>query len=307
MILIYNKDMNLKVLKNGGYTAIIDLDNGANCVSLRHEKISGSILREPDLKTGFKDNPYLFGSPILFPVNRISEGKFVFEDRLYQHAINEKNTNCHLHGFLHESKFDLLSLDQSSLICSYKKSASLGFMHDYEIVISYFLTKDGLTQKTTVKNNSNLNMPCMLGFHTTFDLDFCGEGDILVFADVCEEIERNMSNYLPTGKTLSLDKNGQELKSGNFIPKQISKHYRASGNFASVLNVTKNLKAVIEYDEKYMFRLIYGTDRFLCLEPQTCIVNAPNLTDIPNDGFDFVKPFSSKEYHLKIYLSEENL
>lgn len=297
--------MKLFTIKNGGYTAIIDVDNGANCVSLRHEKISGSILREPSLTGEKKDNPYLYGSPILFPVNRIENGKFYFEDRLYSFPINEKNTNCHLHGNIHNAPFSVIFKDEKSIVCLYKENKRDGFLHDFEIEIAYSLSLKGLLQKTTVRNLSNLNMPCLLGFHTTFNARFCGDGKVLAYAEISEEIERG-ANYLPTKRVLELDENGKDLTLGKFSLKILSKHYRANGNLAWIKNQDKGVKAVIESDEKFKFRLIYGTEDFICLEPQTCAVNAKNLDGaIPNDGFDYVEPFGEKVYDIKFYLSEE--
>ena len=57
-------------IKNGYWHAEVDLAHGANCISLRNEKYSASLLREPP-QTEELDNPYLYGMPILFPVNRI--------------------------------------------------------------------------------------------------------------------------------------------------------------------------------------------------------------------------------------------
>ena len=66
----------LITLSAGGYTTVIDVAHGANCVSLRHDGMGACILREC---AGEKDNPYLYGMPILFPANRISDGTFTFD------------------------------------------------------------------------------------------------------------------------------------------------------------------------------------------------------------------------------------
>ena len=63
-------------LCGGGYTARISLSRGANCISLRHSATGARILREPPDPMRL-DNPYLYGMPLLFPVNRISGGRFV--------------------------------------------------------------------------------------------------------------------------------------------------------------------------------------------------------------------------------------
>ena len=59
----------------GEYSAKINITRGANCISLKNSKYNASVLREPDYSKPL-DNPYLYGMPILFPVNRIEGGEF---------------------------------------------------------------------------------------------------------------------------------------------------------------------------------------------------------------------------------------
>lgn len=66
------------------WRAEIDVLSGANCISLKNERYRASILREPP-EGGELDNPYLYGMPILFPVNRIEGGKFEFEGKTSRH------------------------------------------------------------------------------------------------------------------------------------------------------------------------------------------------------------------------------
>ena len=73
--------MDIKRISCDGYEAYINLSRGANCISLR--KNDFTILREPPQNYDL-DNPYLYGMPILFPVNRIEGAEFEFEGRHYQ-------------------------------------------------------------------------------------------------------------------------------------------------------------------------------------------------------------------------------
>ena len=294
--------MNYYTLKHGDYTAVINLDRGANCISLRHKNLDKGILREPNFNAKTLDNPYLYGTPILFPVNRIENGTFIFNDEEYTFTINEEKTNCHLHGYLHEKPFSLISKTESSIVCEYSEKSRKGFPHDFKIIIKYDLSVEGLTQTVTVKNLSNKVMPCMLGFHTTFNLN---KGD-RVYAGVKKEIYRNMDNYLPTGEILPLDSVGKDLLAGTFTPKFLSKHYLACNNNAFIYNRDKNYKIVYEYDEKYLYRLIYGTEEFICLEPQNCVVNAPNLLgELKNSGVTKIKPNSEEKFICKIFVKEK--
>ena len=78
--------MNIFEIKNTKYTAKINLSRGGNCISLYNAEWGAHILREPDYTN--LDNPFLYGMPILFPVNRISGGKFLFEGREYHFPVN---------------------------------------------------------------------------------------------------------------------------------------------------------------------------------------------------------------------------
>ena len=69
------EDMNIYEITSGEYSAKINLSRGANCISLRNMRYHALILREPDYSSEL-DNPYLYGMPILFPVNRIDGGCF---------------------------------------------------------------------------------------------------------------------------------------------------------------------------------------------------------------------------------------
>ena len=105
-------------IKSQQYVAKINVSRGANCISLRNAKYDAWILREPNYSAPL-DNPYLYGMPILYPVNRISNGAFEFEGRKYRFPINEPNTGCHLHGIIHEACFTIEKQTENFLSCKY--------------------------------------------------------------------------------------------------------------------------------------------------------------------------------------------
>lgn len=307
--------MNLKEIRGGGYTAVFDLDKGANCIRLRHE--SGvRILREQDAPAVEPDNPYLYGMPILFPVNRIAGGAFTFEGRQYRFPINELKTGCHLHGELHKTPFEVAQHAENSIVCVYRATAEkpyLTFPHAFEIKMTYTLDETGFSHVVAVTNLSDTNMPCMLGFHTTFNAlltaDSCRE-DICVRVDIAEEFERNMQNYLPTGVTPAFDAVSMALSKGEFCPfgQSISRHYRAGGErVLSITDTASGQRMVYENDEKYGFRLIYNgdADEYICLEPQNCLADCANAPiDRERAGFDYIKPGETKTYYSKIHLEK---
>ena len=300
-------------ISHGDWSAVIDARHGANCISLKNQHYAANILREPP-KNGTLDNPYLYGMPILFPVNRIDGGRFEFEGRAYSFPINEPQTGCHLHGELHKMPFEIIEHGKGHVVCRYKATRGkyLGFPHAFEIVQRYELKKDGFYHTVTVSNLSNENMPVFLGFHTTFNTLFTESSrgdDIRIFANITEEYERNMDvNYLPTGVKPEFDTVSSALASGVYAPfdGKISRHYRGDGKM-SIRDQRNGLEMVYENDKKYGFRLIFngGAEGYICLEPQTCLASCQNSPFPRNEnGFDFIQANSSKTYISRIYIKE---
>ncbi len=299
-------------INNGEYRALINLSDGANCICLENKAFGADILRQPNYFVGI-DNPFLYGMPILFPVNRISGGKFIFEGREYTFPINEPETGSHLHGELHKKKFILSEKTENSAVCIYSSTRErIGFPHRYSIVLKYVLVENGLLITTEIINNSSLNMPVMLGFHTTFNIPFlkCSDpNNIFVSAEVGDEIERDSKTYLPTGKIIRDSRVNRLLSSGKFKPcsEKISLHYKASKSGKIIITDTAyNASIVYENDSKFGWRLFYNgnADRYICLEPQNCMVDCKNSGFSDSyTGFDFIEPFSRKAYFSSIKLN----
>lgn len=305
--------MQIEKIECGAWSALTDVSHGATCISLRNEKYNAVILREPKAWNE-KDNPYLYGMPILFPVNRIENGRFEFEGREYVFPINEPKTGCHLHGELHNTPFECVEKGDSAIVCRYKADMGeyLGFPHAFEIIQRYELKQNGFYHTVTVKNLSDMNMPVFIGFHTTFNTLFTCESrpeDIYAYANISEEYERNMeTNYLPTGVKLKFDDVSASLSVGRYKPFEgkASRHYRGQGKM-SLTDVGRGLRMVYENDEKYGFRLIYngGDEGYICLEPQTCLAGCQN-SPFPREksGFDFIEAGGQRVYASRIYLEE---
>ena len=296
-------------LRGGDYRAVIDVAHGANCISLRNERYGISILREPPVGQA-KDNPFLYGMPLLFPANRISSGRFFFEKRLYDFGINEENTACHLHGLLHDRPFEVAEANEGCVKCKLevdKDSIYPSFPHRFCIRIEYTLDENGLSQRIEVSNRSSKSMPCLLGFHTTFNARTANGEPYLVSANVGSAYERD-SHYLPTGYLLPYDAIDEKLQNGTFIAcgERISRHYSTCGDGLMTLTDQKRgLRILYENDKKYAYRLIFNgkADEFICLEPQNCLVNAPNAeTPLTKRGFDVIGAYKTKIYKSKIYI-----
>ena len=301
--------MNIVKIASGNWIAKINLSRGANCISLKNTEHNLSILREPDSAEN-PDNPYLYGMPILFPPNRIQDGHIVFEGREYLFPINEPETNCHLHGFLHQAEFQIAEQGASFVRCQYESDELYQFFpHKFRFEILYSLSTQGLLQEVTIHNLSTTNMPVSLGFHTTFNLPFfqaSSSENIRIFAQVGDEVERDTLRYLPTGRILPVDEISAALNYCEFDPstQHISKHYKSSGEGRIELYDIKNhIKIIYSNDIQYKWRLFFngGSRDFICLEPQTCMVNCQKSDwDSAYTGFDYIAPDTYKKYVSRI-------
>ena len=300
--------MKLHTIRHGDWEAVIKLSRGANCVALRHAALGARLLREPSFAEG--EHPFLFGMPILFPVNRLSGGGFVFEGREYRFPVNEPETGCHLHGGIHAMPFEVTESGVDFVTCVYRADHEHpygAFPHAFEIRIAYRLDDTGMEQVSEVINRSDRNMPCLIGFHTTFRVPFIEGGEARVMADVCEEYARG-ADYLPTGQTPAPDEVIRALRAGTFDPlsRPISRHCRAGeSGIMAIEDARHGVRMVYENSASLGFRLIYNGEAngFICLEPQNCLVDAPNnVFGRERSGFDAIAPGEKRIYRSRISL-----
>ena len=84
------------------YTALLVPSVGANLVRLAHTRLGVEVLRTPSEREHdeFLRHPHVYGVPILFPPNRIADGRFRFDGREYRFPITRPEENNYHHGIL---------------------------------------------------------------------------------------------------------------------------------------------------------------------------------------------------------------
>ena len=272
---------------DGAYEVKIQAERGANCLSFKHIPSGISALRtyDPDAITEL-DNPFLYGTPLLFPPNRIKGGKFTYDGREYSLPINEEATGCFLHGTLHETPFEVVSTSENSIVCHYEatdKSPYLTYPHAFTLDVKYELSNEGLTQTVSITNNSDKKMPVGLAFHTTFMMPFVEGGDvknIRMTLPVGEEYDRDMTDFSMTWETVDDKEFHAKLANGDVIPAEqfISRHFsRPKGAALRLTDTESGYSVVYDADDSFKYWMVYngGNEDFLCVEPQTWINSAP--------------------------------
>lgn len=194
------------------YTALLVPSVGANLVRLAHTRLGVEVLRTPSEREHdeFLRRPHVYGVPILFPPNRIADGRFRFDGREYRFPITRPEENNYHHGILKSQSFAVskaVETPDEVLIETrcYSNAASdaiyRDFPHAFKCKITYRLSAEGLEQEVMFGNKSDLPMPVGVGFHTPLNVPFAGgdAADYRLRMAVGERFELNGRN-LPTGR-----------------------------------------------------------------------------------------------------------
>jgi aldose 1-epimerase len=320
---------NVIYLYAGNYEALLIPGVGANVIELRDAKNNIDILKKPDDVKKFKLAPQVYGIPILFLPNRIEDGKFRVGERTYQFPINEPDKNNHIHGFLHTRSWEVVRMEE---ITDESVEVELVFKADdttdfyqyfpqtFECRLIYRLSTEGLEQEMTIMNHSDELIPLGLGYHTAFNVPFHPESegkDYKVRISIGDKWELTQRN-LPTGDFLPLNEKEKAFTNEGASPfgDPMDEHYTAKPlhlkekdfHGAIIEDSYKKVRVVYEVDQAYKQWMIWnaaGNDGFVCLEPQTWIINAPNV-NLPNEvtGFQTLTPGEKWEGKCKIFTEE---
>lgn len=289
-------------LEGGRYEAALLPEQGGNLIAFRDIESGYRFLREPDDEEGmrkFLARPFVFGIPVLFPPNRYEDGKFRWKDRTYQFPVNEEETGHHLHGFFYDIPWDVVEFgntDTESFVAIANRVDETHpvyqyFPHKFVIKLRYSISEDGLSQHVTIRNEGDDEMPCLLAFHTAINAPFAPGStarDCRVKVTVGERWELN-ERMLPTGNYLEPSEQDAQLRESGIYPfsEEMDNHYRAvphnGRNRVELADLKENVTLIYDVGVSYKQWMIwnnFGIEGFLCPEPQTNLINAPNM-DLP--------------------------
>lgn len=303
-------------MTKGDYEALLLPGVGANMVRLRHRGFGVDILREPAEDEGalFRERPHVYGLPILFPPNRIRDGRYEFEGRTYRFPITKPAENNYHHGCLKSQPFQVSKAwetdDEVLVECRYYANAGSDaifrdFPHEFKCKIVYRLTAAGLTQEVVFFNRSRESMPVGVGFHTPLMAPFAGgdAADYAMRAAVGEEIELG-ERGLPTGRRLPLDERfarlrGEGLQTTGCAPIEAAFTVREIDvdgrpfRGALVENRRTGRRIFYEVDGNTTCWTLWnngGEVPYCCPEPQSWTTDAPNAADPAAEGFRAIAP-----------------
>lgn len=312
-------------MQAGGYEAMILPSIGGNLLKLIDITKNIDILRNIEDLDTFEARPGTYGIPVLFPPNRIDRGKFSVEGKGYQFPINEPDKNNSLHGFLEDRPWVVTKMetkDNKAIVeLTFDADENTDFYkyypHHFVCINTYELSEQGMKQTMEVVNKSATRMPFAIGYHTAFNLEFndkCKREDSLIRFSVKERIELT-DRLLPTEKYLELDENEAKFRTDGQYPlyTAMDNHYNVQSidkdgeDFHGLLieNREQNIRVVYEVGSEYKHWMIWnneGLGNFVCVEPQTWMINSPNLS-LPKEktGYIILDPEQVWKEETKIF------
>lgn len=315
---------NAITLKAGPYSAMVLPAQGGNLVSFEDEERQLSFLRKPESLAAIVEKPLLYGFPVLFPPNRYEDGAFTVNGHAYHFPVTETKTHNHIHGFLKDVPWSVSETGESEDAAyveltqrvDEKHAAHRYFPHEFTIALRYTLTRAGLQQDVRVENCGTAAMPLMLGFHTALRIPFAKDShvdDYRIKATIGDHFELS-PRMLPTGRLQPLTPEEERLQTSGVQPfyAALDHHYKAlpqdGRNYATLTDTRLGVRLVFEVDTQYRYWMVFnnfGRGEYICPEPQTNMVNAPNVNLSSDEtGIVILKPNDVWTAVSRLYVEE---
>lgn len=290
-------------LIGGEYEATVLPQFGANCISLIHKPSGSELLRVPSSAAELRNGLNVYGLPLLFPPNRIQDGKFTFEGREYVFPVNEPERGNHIHGFISGTEFAYAGGGAFEYEATESKPY-LSFPHAFLLRREYLLDGKGLYASVTVTNNSGHTMPVGVGIHAALRAE--PDEDCRLQAEALCRWNVDEKRLLTTGEMTADEPLIEALRKGTLCPdiEPISAllEYRAG---SEIVLMKRSGAWHCAPDPSFRFIMLWngsGKDGFVCPEPQSCMTDAPNLP-LPREvtGLCALAPGDTAVFGLRYY------
>ena len=321
--LIKYKNYDAVRLTNSRYSAIITHGRGCNLIEFNDIQNNLNLLHypEPEEAVEYEEACQRFGSAILFPPNKISNSIIHWNN----HTYDLKSNNLPVaHGILKEFPFEIISShrNENEEIVKFRFNSVGSIYHksfdwNFTCCFTFTLSESGITQFVEFENNGETEIPFGLGFHTAFRIpqnDSFSKEDYCILVSSAKQWELD-ENGFPTGRLISAP-DGYNSGCVSPLATPLADHLQAatlsedcahsSFHGAKIRNLKTNTELIYETDNIYANWMVWNkkaSDNFVCIEPMTCIIDAPNA-NIPQSlhGFISLKPREHWEAKNRLYV-----
>lgn len=249
------------------------------------------------------------GTPLLFPTpNRVLNAETIYNGKAIKQIKNGKERVCH--GLIYDEPFEVCEIycgeEKSFIDLSLNIDSYTSFFNSFPfecvLHVIYTLCDDYLQIEYTLENLSENEFQYGFGIHPYF----CYGKDAKVTLPAKKFLE--LKNEYPTGRLKLAEKRFQGISTvGTDIETlAIDDDFVCSGTTATIIDLQKNIK--IETSDDFRHFVVYKNigDNFICVEPQTCSINAHRLNA---DGFRYanvinILPNQIKRGFVKVFVNQ---
>jgi len=263
----------------GGSINQMTLNNKGNLIKIM-DGYSSIRDAEKNLTSSFKGSN-------LFPFpNRIADGKYNFNNQVYQLTLNFPQENNAIHGLLFDEEFKIVDKQDgatgSMLILEYEAKEAKGYPFRYYFKTLYRLRENnGFECEIQVTNLMDHPIPVAHGWHPYFKL---GESQIndLQLQFQAKNILKVDKRNIPTGESISYNKFN---KLTTILDINLDNCFRLSEENERAETIIMNKSSDFGYkiwqetgSYKYNYLQIYTPPhrKSIAIEPMTCIPDAFN-------------------------------
>jgi aldose 1-epimerase len=264
-------------IKNEFLEVTVSPDAGASLRSIKilkngksHELLSGG-----DNPHDPTELPHGEGSFIMAPwVNRLRDGRLVTPDGIHEMPMNQPPHA--IHGLVREREWTIKEVTESSL----SLEITLEEPWPYAGHIEYSLELDGRSLVQTMRliaaHGETRQFPGSVGWHPWFNTTL-GADTVTASADVSGQWE--LDNTITATGNLSVTDTTTRLQNGTqFKTGEVDGCFIRNPNGTAVLSWPE-LTLTISGSEAITHYMFYSPEHALCVEPQTCTVDAAQLAD----------------------------
>jgi len=158
--------LNIINLEYGPWKAKLAVEYGLNAYSLTwndDEVMRTTEEPEKDLKA----SPVVYGTPLLFPPDRLTNNGFFFEGVQYTMTHPYPEKPYRIHGSIHSAPMKIVYQSRSMVVGEYD-DPGIRYPFPFKLTVVCQLSDRGLHQRFSILNTGAGNMPVVFGLHTTF-------------------------------------------------------------------------------------------------------------------------------------------
>lgn len=276
-----------------GLTATIIPGFGSNLISFSRQADGRDYIYSPPSLAELRLRPVRYGNPVLLPPNRIRGARFQFEGRTYILPCNRPPH--HSHGLVHSLPWRFSAAGagehegawvRTSISTRDERTFADAFPHDFLLALTFVLREGRLSLSAVAENRGPGKFPFGLGYHTYFRLPMTEGEDLAGYRLTLPARKRwELDACFPTGRLLTLAEH-ERLEAKPVRELRLDDVYTdlAPGEPEIAARLWhEGSGAGIEFvsDRAFPHWVIWNGPEpeapFVCLEPYTCVTDAPNL------------------------------